>query len=381
MKLMLSAGEASGDLHGAALAHEMRLLSPNVELFGFGGEKMAQAGVRLVHNYRDYSVMGFWEVLKNLPRLWRLKRDLAAAMQREKPDALLLIDYPDFNWRLARVAKSLGIRVLSYIPPSAWAWRKGRAKRCAALAYALIAIFPFELPPYQRVGARIAFLGNPLLDTVHRTMSEAEARTFFQVRAEEALVLLLPGSREQEILRLLPVMLETAKILQWQRPQTRFFLPLAPSISRRMVHDMAKAAGISLTLTTECTYDLMGMADFALATSGTVVLEAALMNLPAVVLYRMSPLTYALGRLLVHVPAFSLPNILLQEKVEPELLQKEVTPTRIAQEALTLYRGETHREEMVRKLKAVRPLLGEVGATRRIAQQILTWTNEVTPSL
>ena len=196
---MMSAGETSGDVHGAGLALEMKRLAPEVELFGFGGNLMKEAGVRLVRNCKDYSVMGVVEVLKNLRRILRLLDDLTEVIRTERPDLLVLIDYPDFNWRLAKRAKKLGVKILSYIPPSAWAWRKGRAKSCAAIADVFVAIFPFELPVYQAAGAKIFFLGNPLVDTVKPSMSAVEARKFFGVDESARVVLLLPGSRRQEI--------------------------------------------------------------------------------------------------------------------------------------------------------------------------------------
>ena len=170
MKIMLSAGETSGDLHGAALARELRALDPTVELIGFGGVEMAAAGVRLCRNYADYNVMGISAVILNLRRIFALLDELTQLMDEERPDVLVIIDYPDFNWRLAARAKERRIPVFSYIPPSAWAWRKGRAKSCAALADEIVAIFPHELPPYEAAGANISFVGNPLIDTVRAEM-------------------------------------------------------------------------------------------------------------------------------------------------------------------------------------------------------------------
>ena len=207
MKIMLSAGEASGDLHGEGLAKAIHEIDENIQLIGFGGPKMADAGVRLCADMREYSIMGVWEVLCNLRRIWSLLKQLEKFMEEEKPDLLVLIDYPDFNWRLAAKAKALGIPVLSYIPPSAWAWRKGRAKKCAALADEFVAIFPFELPVYQAAGANISFLGNPLLDSVHGDMSPQAAREYFGVPEGRIPVALLPGSRRQEIAMLFPPML------------------------------------------------------------------------------------------------------------------------------------------------------------------------------
>ena len=186
MKIMLSAGETSGDLHGAALARELRTLDPSVQLIGFGGTEMAAAGVTLRQNYADYNVMGISAVILNLRRIFALLDDLTHLMDEEHPDVLVIIDYPDFNWRLAARAKERGIPVFSYIPPSAWAWRKGRAKSCAALADEIVAIFPHELPPYEAAGANISFVGNPLVDTVRAEMPPTEARTMCRSCSSQA---------------------------------------------------------------------------------------------------------------------------------------------------------------------------------------------------
>ena len=371
MKIMMSAGEASGDLHGARLAKEMLEMEPDVELFGFGGAKMAEAGVRLVRDCRDYSIMGVWEVILGLGRLLQLEKTLVEAMREEKPDLLLIIDYPDFNWRLAAKAKALGVPVFSYIPPSAWAWRKGRAKKCAAIAKEFVTIFHHEIGPYVTAGANVSFLGNPLVDTVHADMAPEAARAFFGLKEGERAALLLPGSRRQEIALLLPDMLKAVQILKEKRPETRFFLPAAPGLERKEIERYIEKSGAPVELTEEHVYDLMGIADFAIATSGTVVMEAALMDLPAVVCYRMGRLNYAIGRMLVKIDHFSLPNIILGEEAEPELLQDEVTPERIAAEAAKLYKGEAQRDAAMARLKVAVLQLGPPGASVRVAAHVL----------
>lgn len=371
MKIMMSAGEASGDLHGARLAKEMLEMEPDVELFGFGGAKMAEAGVRLVRDCRDYSIMGVWEVVLGLGRLLQLEKTLVESMREEKPDLLLIIDYPDFNWRLAAKAKALGVPVFSYIPPSAWAWRKGRAKKCAAIAKEIVTIFHHEIGPYVTAGANVSFLGNPLVDTVRADMEPEAARAFFRLKDGERAALLLPGSRRQEISFLLPDMLKAVRILKEKRPETRFFLPVAPGLERREIEHHIEKSGASVELTEEHVYDLMGVADFAVATSGTVVMEAALMDLPAVVCYRMGRLNYAIGRMLVKIDHFSLPNIILGEEAEPELLQDEVTPERIAEEAAKLYKGEPQRDSVMARLKVAVLQLGPPGASVRVAAHVL----------
>ena len=374
MKIFLSAGEASGDVHGASLAREIKKLSPQVELLGLGGDEMQAEGVRLVRNYKDYNVMGVLEVIKNLPRIFQLLSDLTEIIRAEKPDLLVLIDYPDFNWRLAKRVKKLGVKILSYIPPSAWAWRKGRAKTCAEIADEFIAIFPFELPVYQQAGAKISFLGNPLVDTVKPEMSIEQAKKFFQIE-DEQVILLMPGSRRQEIKLLLPEMLRAAEFLNslpiyqsTNLPIYKFFLPIANGVDVAEIERQISASKVEVTLVKSNRYDLMQIADAAIATSGTVVLEAALLNLPCVVLYKMARLNYFIGKLLVHIDSFSLPNILAGKKIQPELLQDAVNAENISAEVLKLL---NNRAKVVADLQNACAKLGESGAAARVAKKIL----------
>ena len=371
MKIFLSAGEASGDVHGASLAHELKNISPQVELLGLGGDEMQAEGVRLVRNYKDYNVMGVAEVIKNLPRIFKLLNDLTEIIRAEKPDLLVLIDYPDFNWRLAKRVKKLGVKILSYIPPSAWAWRKGRAKTCAEIADEFIAIFPFELPVYQQAGAKISFLGNPLVDTVKPEMTVEQAKKFFQVEGEQV-ILLMPGSRRQEITLLLPEMLKAAKILSADRT-IKFFLPVAHGVDVAEIERQISASAVEVTLIRSHRYDLMQIADAAIATSGTVVMEAALLNLPCVVLYKMARLNYFIGKLLVHIDSFSLPNILAGKKIQPELLQDAVNAENISAEVLKLL---SNRAKVVADLQNACAKLGESGAAARVAKKILEVAGE-----
>lgn len=368
MKIMFSAGEASGDVHGASLATGIKKLSPSTELFGMGGDLMAAAGVRIVKNYKDYNVMGVVEVIKNLRRIFQLLDDLTEIARVEKPDLLVLIDYPDFNWRLAKRVKKFGVKILSYIPPSAWAWRKGRAADCAKIADEFIAIFPFELPVYEQAGAKISFLGNPLVDTVKSNFNFRDAKKYFGVRKSEIVVLLMPGSRRQEIKLLLPEMLNAAKILSKLKP-VRFFLPVADGVDENEIKRQIASAGVEVTLTKNYRYDLMSIASVAMATSGTVVLEAALMGLPCVVLYKMAKLNYLIGKMLVDIDYFSLPNILMGKEIQPELLQGEVTGEKISDEILKIYNNH---EKVVADLKSACAKLGEHGAAGRIAEKLLS---------
>ena len=371
MKIMLSAGETSGDLHGAALARELRALDPSIALIGFGGAEMAAAGVTLRQNYTDYNVMGISAVLLNLRRIFALLDDLTHLMEEERPDVLVIIDYPDFNWRLAARAKERWIPVFSYIPPSAWAWRKGRAKSCAALADEIVAIFPHELPPYEAAGANISFVGNPLIDTVRAEMEPEEACRHFGIEENDVPILLMPGSRREEIERLLPPMLGAAEILQTRDPARRFFLPVAGGVDEQRIEEHLAASPVEVTLTHDARYALMKAARAAIAASGTVVMEAAVMGLPAVVLYRMSALSYFVGRLLVDVPRFSLPNILLGETFETELLQGAVQPERIAAAMEPIIADGEARSYVMERLARAVEMLGEPHAARRVAEKII----------
>ena len=369
---MFSAGEVSGDVHGASLAREILELSPETELIGFGGDLMANAGVRLFKNFKDYNIMGVLEVIKNLRRIFQLLDDLTDFIAKERPDLLVLIDYPDFNWRLAKRAKKLGIKVFSYIPPSAWAWRKGRAVDCSKIADEFVAIFPFETKVYEDAGANISFLGNPLVDTVKTSMTPAQSREYFKIKDNEHVVLLMPGSRKQEINLLLQPMLDSTKLIAKAQPSTKFFLPLAAGVDVDKIEAAIKNSGVNIITVNEYRYDLMSIADAAIATSGTVVLEAALLNLPCVVLYKMAKLNYCIAKLFVHIDYFCLPNILLNKNVLSELLQDKVNPKTISDEILKLYVGNPNRENVVAELKSACAKLGPPGASRRVAQKILS---------
>lgn len=370
-KIMFSAGEASGDLHGANLARAILQQSPDAYLFGLGGPKMEQAGVKLTHHMEDYAVMGFWEVLVNLRRLFRLRDELVHIMEIERPDILVLIDYPDFNWRLASKAKELGIKIFSFIPPSAWAWRKGRARKVAQLADRIVAIFPFEMEVYRQAGAHISFEGNPLVELVKPAMSKAEAEAYFKMDPQNDNIVLLPGSRKQELAKLLLPMLEGAQAIALERPRARFYLPIAPGIKREEIEAITRRFNLPLMITTDYTYDLMANADLAIATSGTVTLEASLLGLPCIVLYKMSAVTYRIAQWFVKIPFFSLPNIIAGRQIIPELLQDAVTPSNILKYARRMYQDSPERPQILQDLSGIRKSLGERNVASRVAKIIL----------
>lgn len=373
---MLLAGEASGDLHGAALARELGRLRPGIELFGIGGERMAAAGVRLLFDPTRHSLIGFGEALRRLPLFRRWQGEVKRSLQRERPDALTLIDFGGFNLGVAAYARRLGIPAVYYIPPAAWAWGRARARKVARSCTRVASIFPFEAELYREAGADVVFVGHPLLDEVRTSGSREEARTAFGVGPEELLVGLLPGSRGQEIESLLPVMLTAGRLLADRFPGLRWALGLAPTVDRDRVAGLVADAGLPVSLSPTA-HDVMQAADVVMVASGTATLETALFGTPMVMVYRVSPFTYQVARRLVKLRHYALPNILAGEEVVPELVQGDLTPERLAEAVSGYLQDPKRREETRQRLLTLVKQLGEPGAARRAAQIVLEAAEEV----
>ena len=370
-KVMICAGEASGDLHGASVASDLKNLEPQIELLGMGGSHMRSAGVDIVYDIADIGVMGFVEILRNLPRFFRLRDYLSNIMDERQPDVILLIDYGGFNMALASVAKKKNIPVVYYICPKAWVWGKWRAKAIAGWVKKVAAIFPFEAEIYRQAGASVEFVGHPLLDIVHPSMGKAEAYQYFGADPGRPLLLLLPGSRYQEVESLLELMLASARKVQEQIPTCQFFLPVAPTIPLERIESVVRASGVPVVFTRNCTYNLMQIADCAIAASGTVTLEAALMELPSVIVYRVKTATYWLIRLVANVSHVGLPNIVSGKRILPELIQDEATSANVSQAALRLLQDPAVRQQARTDIKQVRINLGQPGAVLRVARIVL----------
>ncbi|HKZ06181.1 MAG TPA: lipid-A-disaccharide synthase, partial [Methylomirabilota bacterium] len=341
--IMLSAGESSGDLHGGTLCRALRALAPDVGLVGMGGPRMAAAGMEIVADPTSHAVVGTSEAVGRLPALYRAYRTLVRRLREAPPRALVVIDFPEFNMRLARQARRAGVPVVFFIPPQVWAWRRGRVRLIARLASRVLAVFPFETALYQSAGVAVEFVGHPLLDVLPISLDRGAARVSLGVAPDETLVGLLPGSRREEITRLLPAMLDAARRLAAPAAggAPRFLLGLAPSVDRAVVEALVAAAGRAagapaVEIVTQRTYELMAAADTILITSGTATLEAALLGAPMVVCYRVSRVTELLSRLLIRIPWISLPNIIAGRRVVPELLQDAASGERLAVEARRL---------------------------------------------
>lgn len=370
VKIMISAGEASGDIHAAALTREILKLEPTARVYGMGGDGLRAAGGEVLFDIKEHGVMGLVEIIRKLPALFRLRSDFARLMEERRPDCLVTIDYPGFNMRLAKVARDKGIPVVAFIAPSAWAWRKGRAKRVAKLVTKVAAIFPFEYDVYKEAGADTEFMGHPLIDIVKTSLPPGEAKAKAGKKEGRPLVLLLPGSRLQEVHRLLPTMLEAAKLVRKAEPEVDFVMPRAATIPESLLAELVGQAGIEVRIVEGDNYDLMSVADAALAASGTVTLEAALCGLPSVIVYKTAPLTAFIVKRLLNISNIGLPNIVVGRRILPELLQDAATSDNMALALLDLLRPEK-REKVLQDLKEVRLKLGEPGAVRRVAELTL----------
>lgn len=371
-KVMIVTGEASGDMHGARLVQSMHTLNPSLSFSGMGGIEMERAGVSMLFDAAKIAVVGATEVLSHLGDILEARRILLAHMQKDRPDLLILIDYPDFNLLLAARAKKLGIPILYYISPQIWAWRKGRVHTIQRLADRVAVILPFEQEFYAGYGYQVDFVGHPLVDTVQPGLDRQAFVARYGLDPKKRLIGLLPGSRRKEIAGLLPSFLGAAALLNRNYPgRYTFLIPQASTIDRSVLdHNGLRQYQHSLDIRvlSEDRYALMAACDAVVAASGTVILELALVNTPMVVTYRISPLTYWLGRLLIRkLPFFSLVNLIGSRAIVPELLQDAVTPERIAKELTSLLEDQVARNAMLAGLEEVRTRLGGPGASARAA--------------
>jgi lipid-A-disaccharide synthase len=371
-RVLLSAGDASGELHASALVRALRARLPDIRCFGIGGVEMEKAGVELLVHQRELAIGGLVEVLSSANRIVRAWRRMTAALVEEQPDLLVLVDSPDFNLPLARRGRRHGVPILYYVSPQVWAWRQGRVRRIAARVDRLAVIFPFEPDVYAGTGLAVDFVGHPLLDrlTPLATRERADVRRALSLAADRPLVLLLPGSRRNEVRRTLPLQLAAARALHARDPRVVFAIAVAPSIAREAIDEAIAAetlpALLDLTVIEGRTHEAIRAADVALAKPGTVTLEVALLGTPLVVTTRVNPFTAWLIRRLVHVSSYTMPNLIAGRAVVPEFLQEEAEPDRIA-EALSRLLSGPDREAQLQALGELPEALGGGGAARRAA--------------
>jgi lipid-A-disaccharide synthase len=362
MKLAVVAGEASGDLHAADVVAELKRLDPDFEAFGIGGDRLAGEGMTLLHHASEMGIVGLFNVIRHLPRFRRVFGDLISAIARERPDAVLLIDYPEFNLRVARRCREMGIPVIYYISPQLWAWRQGRVRQVARYVDRMLVIFPFEADFYRLHDVPVVYVGHPLIEQLAGVGKPAR-------RDGSLRVALLPGSRRGEVSSLLPAMLDAVEVLRRETGVDAYLIQ-APTIEHELLDAIMKKQGISVPILPHDRGEGVAAADVALCSSGTATLEAAILGTPAVVMYRLSRATYVLARKLVKVPHFSLVNIVAGTEIVPELIQDEVNGERIAS-AVRMLTDSGNRDRIAAGLAAVKEKLGAPGASRRAAEEIV----------
>jgi lipid-A-disaccharide synthase len=368
--IMLVAGEASGDLHGATLCRALRECAPGARLFGMGGARMAAAGMDLLADVTASASIGTTEAAHGVLPLCRAYRRLRARLAgAERPHALVLIDFPEFNFLLARAARRHGVPVVYFIPPQIWAWRGGRVRTMRRLLSLVLAVLPFEPALYRRAGVPVEYVGHPLVDALAGAPTRAAARARLGLGADTAVIGLLPGSRRGEIERLLPVMRDAIARIVARRPDARPVLALAPTVDAALVRRLL-GADVPVAFSSHA-HDVMRAADVVLATSGTVTLEAAILGVPMVVCYRVSRATEAMLRMLIRVPWMSLVNNVLGRDAVPELFQGEVTADRVAAEVLHLLDDASAREAQRAAFRELAGRLGDPGVGTRAAGLIL----------
>jgi lipid-A-disaccharide synthase len=365
---MISCGEPSGDLYAGALVRALKRADPSVEVFGMGGPQMAAAGASLLVDYRGLAVTGLTEVLTALPRLWRTLQTLVAAARTRRPDVLVVIDYPDFNFRLMSAVKALGVPVVYYISPQLWAWRAGRMRTMQTVVDRVLPIFPFEEALYQKAGVDVRFVGHPLREMTATSASREVLRADWGVGPDTPLVALLPGSRGNELKTLAPVLADARARIRQHLPAARFIVARAPHVTDAWLAPLT--ADPATQIVAHRTDDVLSACDVVLTASGTATVQAAIHGAPMVVLYRLSALTYRLFKPLGRVDMYAMVNLISGRRIVRELIQDDCRADAAADEALRILTDAGYRAQMVRDLAAVRNALGGPGASDRAAAAI-----------
>ena len=364
-RVMLVAGEASGDLYAAGLVAALRRREPAIQIWGIAGREARAQGMLTAVDIAEIATLGLTEVTEKAPALWRSYRMLRRELYERPPRLLVLIDFPEFNLALAAVAKRRGVPVFYYVSPQVWAWRRGRVRKILRRVDRLAVLFPFEPAVYGNA-PKVVFVGHPLLDRVHATASREETLSRHGLDGGKRLVVLLPGSRRREIERLLPEMAGAAERLA-QRHPLAFAIALAPTLPRALAEALTAGRGVPLPLVEGDAYNLIAAADLVLTASGTATLEVALLERPMVIMYRTSPLTYVAARALVDVPWIGMPNLIAGRSIVPELIQGRARAGEIAREADAILSNPARARGMEAALAAVRASLGSGGAAERAA--------------
>jgi lipid-A-disaccharide synthase len=371
LALLLSCGEPSGDLYAGALTRELRALDRDIAVSGLGGPQFAAAGGVLIDDYRGLTVTGLTEAIVKLPKSQRTMSRLVAVARDRRPDALIAVDFPDFNLRLAARIKRLGIPIIYYVSPQIWAWRASRLETIRRLADRVLVIFPFEESIYAKAGIPVEFVGHPLIDLATPTAPRDRFLRGLGFAADAPTVAILPGSRPNEVDRILRDLVDAARQIETSVPHVQFVVARAPSLDDALFNAIRDRGPARVAVIEGDTDTVLASADVALTASGTATVQAALHDTPMVVVYRVSPMTYRLGRRLIRLETFAMVNLIAGERIVPELIQDAFTPEAVAREAVALLTDRSRAAQMRAGLARVRERLGGRGASRRAAEAIL----------
>ena len=374
-KLMIITGEVSGDLIGASLIKELKSLNPDLNISGIGGDLMKDAGMNLIYHTDQMAFLGFVEVIKHLPFIHSVQKKLLNIIQAEKINCVVLIDYPGFNLSLAKKLKRLGIRVIYYVSPQIWAWAKGRVKKVKKFVNKMLVVFPFEVDFYKKENVDVKYVGHPLVERIkrHKFLTKEELYSKFNLENDKEILLVLPGSRKQEVKEIFPEVIKAAKVLA-----TKFNLQVVVARSKNIDKNLLSELSNSAKFTTvaDYNYELMKYSRFGIIKSGTSTLEAGFFALPMLVVYKTSPLTFLIGKRLVKLDRIGMVNILLNEMVVPELIQSAADSKNIIETASKILTNDLAFNKMKLKLEKVQELLGDEGASKKAAHSILEILNE-----
>ena len=378
-RIFIIAGENSGDLDAMKLTLAMRRLDPQLQFYGLGGPQMASAGVEILHDMvKDLAIVGLTPVLRNIRVIVRLLNMVRARLEQDRPDAVILVDYPGFNMRVARMARDLNIPVIYFKCPQFWGWHYSRIFKFARVVDLALVIFPFEKRMFEEVGVNVHYVGHPTLDTLRITSDREKICRHFGLDPGRPLIGLAPGSRKPEVIRLLPVLLEAAERIQEAMPEVQFVLPRSTTIDRALLHKyLERFPQVPVTLIEEQRLNMRKALDFEIVKSGTSTLETGAMLVPMIIVYKVSFLSWFIGKLVIQLPFLGLVNIVADERIVPELLQDECTGQRIADETLAILNDEERRANMIFQLRQVREGLGGAGAGKRAASLALAFINKV----
>jgi len=367
--IMISAGEASGDLHASNLVKALHKIDSNIHVKGMGSEKLREAGTDILIDCSDIAVVGIVEVLMNYRKIMKVLNKLRDELRNNPPDLLILVDYQEFNLKLAETAKELGIKVLFYISPQVWAWRPHRVHKIGQLIDMMAVLFPFEEKFYKKANVPVRFVGNPLVDEAKATKTKQQAIDEYQLNTNNKIVGLFPGSRRGEIKRVLPVLLEAAVLLKQKHPELQFILPIASTLDKSdFSARLEKYNSLNIKLVKDNTYDVMQVCDAIITASGTATLEIALMGIPNAITYKIAPLSYFILKRMVTIDNIGLVNIVAEENIVKEFLQHEAKAEAIAKEIDRILTDEEYRNNMIEKLNQVKAKLGKKGGSDNIAQ-------------